>query len=82
MTYHNNREQLWFLIISAIDNLERAERARELTNIIWDVNIGNSPTEKNWRKTEVLLEAYEQTRDKSLGAALANLRELVRMINH
>lgn len=81
MTYHN-REHLWLLIISAIDNLEKVEKAKELTNIIWDINISNIPTEKDWRRTEVLLESYEKIRDESLDAALKNLRELVQMMTY
>ena len=77
---HPNREQLWLLIINAIDNLEKIEKASELTDIIWEINISNNSVEKNWRRTEVLLESYEQTRDRSLNEALSNLRELVDMM--
>lgn len=79
MTYHN-REQLWWLIIEAIDHLEQLARARELTNILWDVNVKDSKTEQDWNRVEILLESYEKTRDKSLDAALSNLRELVRIM--
>jgi hypothetical protein len=80
MPNYHNREQLWFLIINAIDNLEQVERARELTNIIWDINVKSSKTEQDWKKTEILLESYERTRDESLESALSNLRELVKII--
>lgn len=79
MTYHN-REILWSLIINTIDNLEQLDRSRELTNIVWDINLTNK-TDRNWQKVEVLLESYEKTRDKSLEAALSNLRELVCIMN-
>ena len=72
-------ERMWLLVIDAVDNLEQVSRARELTNIIWDVNISGS--EKNWEKTEVLLESYERTRDESLESALSNLKELTRIMN-
>lgn len=74
-------EQMWFFIIDSIDNLERMSRARELTNIIWDINVNSSQTEQDWQKTEILLESYERTRDESLESALSNLRELVKIIN-
>ena len=74
-------EQMWFLIFNAIDSLEQAARARELTNLIWDINDRGSRTEQDWKKTEILLESYERTRDESLDAALTNMRELVRIMN-
>ena len=74
-------EQMRLLIINAIDNLEQVSRARELTNIIWDVNISGSKTEEDWRKTEILLESYEKTRDEYLESALSNLKELVEIMN-
>ena len=80
MSNYNNREQLWFLIINAIDNLEQVARARELTNIIWDINVKSRKTEQDWKKTEILLESYERTRDESLESALSNLRELVKIM--
>ncbi|MCC0176168.1 hypothetical protein I4641_04140 [Waterburya agarophytonicola K14] len=80
MTYHD-RERLWALIISAIDNLEQVSRSRELTNILWDINIKSSKTEQDWKRTEILLESYEKNRDEFLEAALSNLRELVQIMN-
>lgn len=76
MTYHD-RERLWSLIISAIDNLERVSRSRELTNILWDINNRNIKTEQDWNRIEILLESYENSRDEFLDAALSNLKELV-----
>ena len=76
MTYYNE-ERLWFLIVNTVDNLEQIDRARELTNIISDVNFKSKNTERDWKKIAVLLESYEQARDESLEAALLNLRELV-----
>ncbi|MEM8828782.1 MAG: hypothetical protein AAGE96_05425 [Cyanobacteria bacterium P01_G01_bin.19] len=76
MTYHD-RERLWSLIISAIDNLERVSRSRELTNILWDINNRNIKTEQDWHRIEILLESYENSRDEFLDAALSNLKELV-----
>ena len=72
-------EQMWLLVIEAVDNLEQVARARELTNVIWDVNISSS--QESWEKTEVLLESYERTRDESLESALSNLKELMRIMN-
>ena len=60
--------------------MEQIVRARELTNIIWDVNIEKSKIQQNWIKTEILLESYERTRDESLESALSNLKELVEII--
>jgi hypothetical protein len=74
-------EQMWLLIINAIDNLEQVSRARELTNIVWDLNANTSQAEENWQKTEILLESYERTRDESLESALSNLKELVKLMN-
>ena len=74
-------EQMWLLIIDAIDNLEQVTRARELTNIIWDINLKSSKTEQDWRRTEILLESYQRARDEALESALANLRELVEIMN-
>ena len=80
MSNYHDREQLWSLIINAIDSLEQLARARELTNIIWELNVQGSKQAQDWSKTEILLESYEQTRDKSLETALSNLRELVEIM--
>ena len=72
-------EQMWLLVIEAVDDLEQVARARELTNVIWDVNTSSS--EEGWEKTEILLESYERTRDESLESALSNLKELMRIMN-
>ena len=80
MSNYHDRERLWLLIIGAIDHLEQVAQARELTNTIWDINVNYSKTEQDWNRIEVLLESYEQKRDKSLETALSNLRELVEII--
>lgn len=80
MTSYYDRERIWSLIINAIDNLEQVARTRELTNIIWDLNINSQKTEQDWKKVEVLLESYEKNRDESLEAALSNLRELMQLM--
>lgn len=72
-------EQMWLLVIEAVDDLEQVARARELTNVIWDVNTTSS--EEGWEKTEILLESYERTRDESLESALSNLKELMKIMN-
>lgn len=74
-------EQMWLLIFNAIDNLEQVARARELTNVIWDINDKGEKSEQDWKKTEILLESYERTRDESLESALSDLRELVTILN-
>ena len=76
-----DREQIWTLMIGAIDNLERMARARELTNIIWDINVDRNRTEQDWIKTEILLESYEKMRDESLEAAFLNLQDLVQIMS-
>ena len=73
-------DQSCSLIIDAIDNLEQLIRARELTNIIWDINVNGGQTEEDWNKTEILLESYERARDESLESALSSLRELVQIM--
>jgi hypothetical protein len=78
---YSEREELWQLIISAIDSLERMVKARELTNIIWDLNITMSKTERDWIRTELLLESYEKIRDESLEGALLNLRDLIQIMS-
>ena len=80
MSNYHDRERLWSLIIDAIDNLEQVARARELTNILGDINVKSSKTEQDWRRVEILLESYEKTRDEFLEAALSDLRELVQMM--
>ncbi len=79
MTYHD-RERLWSLIIGAIDNLEQVARARELTNILWDINVKTNRTDQDWTRMEILLESYERTIDEPLEAALSDLRELVQIM--
>lgn len=74
-------ERISLLTIDAIDDLEQLARARELTNIIWDINENNGETVGDWQKTEVLLESYEKARDESLNSALSNLRELIKIVN-
>ncbi|MGD1919568.1 MAG: hypothetical protein ACFCAD_12170 [Pleurocapsa sp.] len=79
MTYHN-RERLWSLIINAVDNLEQVARARELTSMLWDINVKNHKTDLDWTRAEILLESYERTRDESLEAALSDLKELMEIM--
>ena len=74
-------KQIQMLILNAIDNLEQLARAKELTNIIWDINADSSQMEQAWMKTEILLESYEQLRDGALESALSNLRELNEMVD-
>ena len=69
-------EQMQSLLMDSIDCLEQIMRARELTNIVWDINANGNNTESSWRKTEILLESYETARDEALELALSNLREL------
>lgn len=69
-------EQMRLLITNTIDDLEQMARVRELTNIIWEINLKSSKTEQDWLRTEILLECYEKARDESLESALSNLREL------
>lgn len=73
-------EQMQLLIINAIDDLEQMARARELTNIIWDINVNSNKTDEDWRKTEILLESYEKLRDEALESALSNLKELADVV--
>ncbi len=75
------QKQMCSLAMNAIDNLEQMARARDLTSIIWDINIDSSKTEQDWRKIEILLESYEKTRDESLESALSDLKELLTMMN-
>lgn len=81
MTNHCDRGQFWILIFSVMDNLEKLEKTGELIDIIWDINSKQIKTEKDWKKTEVLLESYEKSRNESLSAALSNLRELVHTLS-
>ena len=74
-------EQMRLLILNAIDDLEQLARARELTNLVWDINVNGGKTEQDWQKTEILLESYEKARDESLESALSNLRELEQMMS-
>lgn len=78
---YSDREELWQLIISSIDSLERLVRARELINIIWDLDITTSKTERDCIRTELLLESYERIRDESLEAALLNLKDLIQIMS-
>lgn len=80
MTQCHNRELLCLLIIDAIDNLEQVIRARELINILWDINLTGTKTEQDWSRVEILLESYEKTRDEFLEAAISNLKELVEVM--
>jgi hypothetical protein len=77
----HNQELLCLLIIDAIDNLEQVIRARELINILWDINLTSTKTEQDWSRVEILLESYEKTRDEFLEAAISNLKELVEVMN-
>ena len=82
MSNYYDRERLWSLIIVAIDNLEQVARARELINILWEINAHSDKTEQDWSRVEILLESYEQKRDRSLETALSNLRELVQIMTN
>ena len=63
-----------------MDSLEKVARARELTNILWDINFKITKTEQEWNKVEILLESYEKMRDESLEAALSKLREAIEIL--
>jgi hypothetical protein len=80
LTHCHDREFLCLLIIDAIDNLEQVIRARELINILWDINLTSTKTEQDWSRVEILLESYEKTRDEFLEAAISSLKELVEVI--
>lgn len=80
MSHCQDRESLCLLIIDAIDNLEQVIRARELIDILWDINVTNTKTEQDWSRVEILLESYEKTRDEFLEAAISNLKELVEVM--
>lgn len=80
MTNCYDNELFYLLIIDAIDNLEQVIRARELINILWDINLKSSKTEQDWDRIEILLESYEKTRDEFLEAAIGNLKELVEIM--
>ncbi|GAB4537348.1 MAG: hypothetical protein Tsb0014_26060 [Pleurocapsa sp.] len=81
MSNHCDRRLVWSLLISAIDNLEQVARARNLTNILWEINLNSNKTEQDWDRVEILLESYETRRDEHLEAALSDLRSLVQIIN-
>lgn len=80
MTNCDDNELFYVLIIDAIDNLEQVIRARELINILWDINLKTSKTEQDWNRIEILLESYEKTRDEFLEAAIGSLKELVEIM--
>lgn len=80
MPHCHDRELFCLLIIDAIDNLEQVIRARELINILWDINLTNTKTEQDWSRIEILLESYEKTRDEFLEAAISNLKEVVEVM--
>lgn len=80
MTNCHDNELFYVLIIDAIDNLEQVIRARELINILWDINLKSSKTEQDWNRIEILLESYEKTRDEFLEAAIVSLKELVEIM--
>lgn len=80
MPHCHDRELFCLLIIDAIDNLEQVIRARELINILWDINLTNTKTEQDWSRVEILLESYEKTRDEFLEAAISNLKEVVEVM--
>lgn len=80
MCYCHNQELLSLLIIDAIDNLEQVIRARELINILWDINLTGTKTEQDWNRAEILLESYEKTRDEFLEAAIFSLKESVEVM--
>lgn len=80
MPHCHDRELFFLLIIDAIDNLEQVIRARELINILWDINLTNTKTEQDWSRVEILLESYEKTRDEFLEAAISNLKEVVEVM--
>ena len=82
MTYHDDPGQIWILIFNILDNLEELEKTKVLTNIIWETNSDPSQPEINWRRTEVLLKSYENSRDESLKTALSNLKELIDTLSH
>ena len=75
-----NRRLACLLVMDAMDNLEKVARARELTNILWDINFKIDKTEQEWNKVEILLESYEKMRDESLEAALSNLRQAIEIL--
>lgn len=80
MTHNCNRGLACSLVMDAIDNLEQVARARELTNILWEINFKIGKTEQEWNKVETLLESYEKMRDESLDAAIIKLRAAIEIL--
>ena len=80
MTNHCDRRLVRSLVLSAMDNLNQLARARELINILWDTQTELNKGEQNWDRIEILLECYEEKRDKYLELALSDLEQLRQIV--
>lgn len=80
MTNQCNRRAIRSLVFSAMDNLNQLSRTRELINILWDTQTEFKKNEQDWNRIEILLECYQEKRDKYLELAISDLEQLRQLI--
>ena len=80
MTNHCNRQRLRSLVFSALDNFNQVERSKELIDILWDIHIEVNKTDRDWERVELLLECYEQRRNKYLSELQSDLEQLRQIV--
>lgn len=68
------------LVLSALDNLNQVERVKTLVEILWDTQTEWSKSQEDWDKVEILLECYEEKRDRYLKRLSDDLEELKRIV--
>ena len=80
MTNHCDRRRIRSLVLSAMDNYYQLDRAKELINILWDIQIEYKKDELDWERVELLLESYEQRRNKYLAQLRSDLEQLQQIV--
>ena len=80
MTNHCHRRLLRSLVFSAMDNFYQLERSKELMEILWDIQMEYTKDERDWERVELLLESYEQRRNKYLRELQSDLEQLRQIV--
>lgn len=80
MTNNHDERLVRSLVFSALDNLNQVQRAKVLVEILWDTQTDWNKGQEDWDKVGLLLECYEERRDRYLKRLSDDLEELRRVI--
>ena len=63
-----------------MDNYHQLNRTKELIDILWDVQTEYKKDERDWERVELLLECYEERRNKYLTQLEGDLEQLKQIV--